>query len=113
MHKLTLPLGTSTTSQTRALVQFDLLEARFEENSSGGPYGEILQELRQIGQNLKHLSPITVEKTDSFLSWAEVLYSARKHQRWSSPYQGGAEAVAHFMRVDLISLKQCIDRIPD
>jgi hypothetical protein len=54
-----------------------------------------------------------VEKTDSFLCWAEILYSARKHQRWSSSDQGGAEAIAHFVRADLVSLEQCIDRIPD
>jgi hypothetical protein len=113
MDNLILSLGTSTTRKARALVQFDLLEARFEENSSGGPYSGILQELQQVGRNLKHLSPIAVEKTDSFLSWAEILYSARKHHRWSSPYQGGAAAVAHFMRVNLVSLKECINRIPD
>ena len=52
-----------------------------------------------------------MEKTDSFLCWAEILYSARKHQRWSSSDQGGAETVAHFVRADLVSLEQCIDRI--
>ena len=86
------------------------LEQCLKANPGGGANAEALRRMRGLGLQLKWISGTFSEKVDSFLGWAEILYSARKHARWNNAYQSGAEAVAHFMRCDLASLRIIIGR---
>jgi hypothetical protein len=43
-------------------------------------------------------------KLSEVRSWAEVLFTERKHERWN----GGAEGIKHFIRMNCSSLKTMI-----
>jgi hypothetical protein len=89
------------------------LEQCLAANPGGGSNPEALLEMRSAGLQLTRTSGLFEEKVSSLLIWADILYSPRKHARWSSPYQSGAEAIAHFIRCDLASIKTILWRIDD
>jgi hypothetical protein len=105
----------STTAQQAHALYLEL-EQCLEGNPGGGSNPEALHKMQSLGLHLKWTSGIFAEKVGSLLGWAAILYSPRKHVRWNSPYQSGAEAVAHHMRCDLASIRiilwRMIDRKP-
>lgn len=95
--------------------QADDLYREFENclltNPGGGLNLDALRTMKSLGWRLKRFSGALDEKVDSLLGWAEILYSSRKHARWDTHYETGAQKVAHFMRCDLASLRIIIDRL--
>jgi hypothetical protein len=81
------------------------LEQCLAANPGGRFNPEALRDMRSAGLQLMKTSGLFEEKVGSLLIWANILYSPRKHARWDTPYQSGAEAIAHFMRCDLSSIK--------
>jgi hypothetical protein len=89
------------------------MEQCLQANSWGGSNPDALRQMQTLGLHLKWTSSLLGEKAGSLVHWAEILYSPRRHARWTSAYQSGAEAVAHFMRCNLVSIKTIIDRMSD
>ena len=107
-----LPVPTDHVSpQERAEALCLQLEQCLENHPGGGSDLGALHEMQSLGQQLKWISSLFAEKVGSLLGWADILYSPRKHARWNSSYQSGAEAVAHYMRCNLASIKTIIWRM--
>jgi hypothetical protein len=55
--------------------------------------------MQYVGLQLTRTSGLFEEKVGSLIIWANIHYSPRKHARWDTPYQSGAEAIAlHALR---------------
>src|SRR5258708_3959842 len=80
------------------------MESCLEANSGGGTNPHALRRIQTLALHLKWTSSLFSEKAASFAHWAEVLYSPRRHTRWSTAYESGQTRVAHFMRCDLASI---------
>jgi hypothetical protein len=81
------------------------LEDCLEANPSGGTNPAALRQMETLGLHLRWTSDCFSEKVGSLLNWAAILYSARKHQPWHTAQQSGSQAVAHFMRCNLVSIR--------
>lgn len=108
--------NTSTTSATKARKQEALtlcsqLDACLETNPYGGTNPAALRKMETLGLHLKWTSSLFSEKVGSLLSWAAILYSPRRHRSWDTPHESGAQAVAHLMRCDLISIRTILGRM--
>lgn len=87
------------------------LEACVEANPYGGTNSAALRQMETLGLHLKWTSNLFSEKVDSLLGWAAILYSPRRHKPWDTSVQSGAQAVAHYMRGDLVSIRTILRRI--
>lgn len=100
----------STTTQQAHTLYLELVHC-LEANPGGNSNPEALHKMQSLGLHMKWTSSHFTEKVDSLLCWAAILYSPLKHARWDSCYQSGAQAVAHFMRCDLASIKIILWRL--
>jgi hypothetical protein len=89
------------------------MEETLEANPCGGSKPDALHRIQNLVLHLKWTSSLFSEKAGSFAIWAEILYSPRKHVRWNTPHQSGATAIAHFMRCNLVSISDILNRMKD
>jgi hypothetical protein len=110
-HIATNPAPISRKQQAQTLCA--QLEECLDANPYGGANPAALRQIETLGLHLKWTSNRFSEKVGSLLGWAAILYSSRKHRPWDTPHQSGAQAIAHFMRCDLMSIETILGRMED
>lgn len=108
-HKQIAVVPASAKQQAHTL--YEQMERCLEANPYGGSNPNALRQLQTLARNLEWTSTLFLEKASSFVHWAEILYSPRKHAAWNTPRESGAGRIAHFMRCELVSIGDILGRM--
>ncbi len=113
MSDITLAPSSSPSQKQRAATLIDSLERCLEENNSCGPNPHALRQVQDIAGELHRMGGPFGEKPGSITGWAELLWSHRKHARWDTVAESGADRIRQFMLHDLFSLRSLNHQMRD
>lgn len=101
----------SRKQQATALIQ--AMEECLEQNRHSGANPSALRRMQELASELQAFGGPFGEKPGSIAAWAETLWSPRKHSRWNTVVESGADRVRQFMLHDLVSLRSLNDQMQD
>ncbi len=81
------------------------MEQCLEQNSSCGSNPDALRRMQGLASDLHGFVGPFGEKPGSISGWAEIYWSPRKHNRWDTVAESGADRIRHSMLHDLVSLR--------
>lgn len=93
----------SRKQQAAAIIQ--AIEQCLNENDCAGYNPAALRRMQGLIRDLQYVGGPFGEKPGSIEHWSEVFWSQRKHARWDTAFESGADRVRQNIRQDLGSLR--------
>ena len=95
----------------KTLAALDALTNALSDYSIGHPNGDARQEIDRHIRVLEMVAPRhSNEKIASFSNWMDILFSERKHQRYTRGHVDGATMVKSFALQDLVAMQDQVQR---